>query len=162
MSFPFLKKPISPLKMALGEFVLPSVLPHEVDALKTLILAQQNEHAAVVQSMHQAMHQEAAANQCSCCTLISITEVSSRGQTKRAFSRRFCSSQNLLRLQPRILMRSFLRLPKTRAAWANGSSRSSCSTIADRPLMFPRKSIAPRCRYTARLAFRRNMACLLY
>jgi prolyl-tRNA editing enzyme YbaK/EbsC (Cys-tRNA(Pro) deacylase) len=48
--------------MALGEFVLPSVLPHDVDALKTLILAQQNAHAAVVQSMHQAMHQEAAAS----------------------------------------------------------------------------------------------------
>src|SRR5450830_246516 len=50
MSFPFLQKSISALKMALGEFVLPSVLPHDVDALKTLILAQQNAHAAVVQS----------------------------------------------------------------------------------------------------------------
>lgn len=57
MSFPFLQKPISPLKMALGEFVLPSVLPHDVEALKTLILAQQKAHAATV----QAMHQEAAA-----------------------------------------------------------------------------------------------------
>jgi len=51
--------------MALGEFVLPSVLPHDVEALKTLILAQQKAHAAMVQSMQQAMqqamHQEAAA-----------------------------------------------------------------------------------------------------
>ena len=61
MSFPFLKKPISPLKMALGEFVLPSVLPHDVEALKTLILAQQKAHAAMVQAMQQAMHKEAAA-----------------------------------------------------------------------------------------------------
>ena len=43
--------------MALGEFVLPSVLPHDVEALKALILAQQKAHAATV----QAMHQEAAA-----------------------------------------------------------------------------------------------------
>lgn len=61
MSFPFLQKPISPLKMAVGEFVLPNVLPRDVEALKTLILAQQEAHAAMVQAMHQAMHQEAAA-----------------------------------------------------------------------------------------------------
>src|SRR5659263_141434 len=62
MSFPFLQKPISPLKMALGEFVLPSVLPHDIEALKTLLVAQQNAHAAVVQAMHQeavAIRQEA-------------------------------------------------------------------------------------------------------
>lgn len=62
MSFPFLQKPISPLKMAFEEFVLPSVLPHNVEALKTLILAQQKAHAATVQSMHQeaaAIRQEA-------------------------------------------------------------------------------------------------------
>ena len=57
MSFPFLQKPISPLKVALGEFVLPSVLPHDVEALKTLILAQQEAHATMVQAMHHAMHQ---------------------------------------------------------------------------------------------------------
>jgi len=62
MSFSFLQKPISPLKMAFEEFVLPSVLPHNVEALKTLILAQQKAHAATVQSMHQeaaAIRQEA-------------------------------------------------------------------------------------------------------
>jgi hypothetical protein len=61
MSFPFFQKPISPLKMALGEFAFPSVLPHDVEALKALILAQQKAHATTVQAMHQAMHQEAAA-----------------------------------------------------------------------------------------------------
>src|SRR5450756_2347089 len=83
MSFPFLQKPISALKMALGEFVLPSVLPHDVDALKTLILAQQNAHAAVVQSMHQAMHQEAAANQCSCCSYLDHRSVLTRPNEAR-------------------------------------------------------------------------------
>lgn len=42
--------------MAFGEFALPSVLPHDVEALKTLILAQQEAHVAVVQAIRQEAH----------------------------------------------------------------------------------------------------------
>ncbi len=42
--------------MAFGEFALPSVLPHDVEALKTLILAQQKAHVAVVQAIRQEAH----------------------------------------------------------------------------------------------------------
>ena len=41
-------------------FTLPSVLPHDIAALKTLLVAQKNAHLAVV----QAMHQEAQAIRC--------------------------------------------------------------------------------------------------
>ena len=75
MSFAPLKTPFSPLKKTFEEaaetFTLPSVLPHDIDALKTLLVAQQNAHVAAVQAMHQeaqairqeaqAMHQEAQA-----------------------------------------------------------------------------------------------------
>ena len=57
MSFSPLQNSFSPLKKTFEEFVLPSVLPHNVEALKALILAQQKAHTALV----QAMHQEAAA-----------------------------------------------------------------------------------------------------
>lgn len=65
MSFASLQTPFSPLKKTFEGFAetfnLPSVLPHDVEALKTLILAQQKAHAAMVQAMHQAMNEDAAA-----------------------------------------------------------------------------------------------------
>ena len=66
MSFAPLKAPFSPLKKTFGAglktFTLPSVLPHDIESLKTLLVAQQDAHAAVVQAMHkeaQAIRQEA-------------------------------------------------------------------------------------------------------
>ena len=66
MSFAPLQTPFSPLKKTFEEaaqtFTLPSVLPHDIGALKALLVAQQNAHVAVVQAMRQeaqAMQQEA-------------------------------------------------------------------------------------------------------
>ncbi len=66
MSFATLQTPFSPLKKsfeAVSEtFTLPSVLPHDIEALKTLLVAQQNAHIAVVQALQnqaQAIRQEA-------------------------------------------------------------------------------------------------------
>ena len=66
MSFASLQTPLSPLKKTFKEIAqtltLPSVLPHDADALKTLLVAQQAAHLAVVQALHQevqAIHQEA-------------------------------------------------------------------------------------------------------
>ena len=66
MSFEALKTQNSPLEKAFEKasktFSLPSVLPHEVGALQTLLVTQQNAHLAVVQGLHQvvqAAHQEA-------------------------------------------------------------------------------------------------------
>ena len=66
MSFEPLQTPFPPLKKTFGAvpetFTLPSVLPHDVEALKTLLVAQQNAHAAVLQTLHQeaqAIRQEA-------------------------------------------------------------------------------------------------------
>src|SRR3990172_9456639 len=66
MSFAPLKTPFSPLKKTFGAFAetfnLPSVLPHDVEALKALLLAQQNAQAALVVTLHneaQAIRQEA-------------------------------------------------------------------------------------------------------
>src|SRR5450830_1505097 len=66
MSFATLQTPFSPLKNrfeAVSEtFTLPSVLPHDIEALKTLLVAQQNAHIAVVQALQnqaQAIRQEA-------------------------------------------------------------------------------------------------------
>jgi len=56
MSFSPLKTPFSPLKKTFEEFNLPSVLPHDIEALKTLILAQQKAHAAVVLAIRQEAH----------------------------------------------------------------------------------------------------------
>jgi len=68
MSFASLQTPFSPLRKTFEAvtktFTLPSVLPHDIEALKTLLVAQQNAHAAVVQAMHQeaqAIRQEAHA-----------------------------------------------------------------------------------------------------
>jgi transposase len=66
MSFATLQTPFSPLKKsfeAVSEtFTLPSVLPNDIDALKTLLVTQQNAHAAALQTLHQeaqAIRQEA-------------------------------------------------------------------------------------------------------
>jgi hypothetical protein len=66
MSFASLQGPFSPLKKTFGAcaetFNLPSVLPHDIEALKTLLVVQQNAHVAVVAAMHkqaQAIRQEA-------------------------------------------------------------------------------------------------------
>lgn len=66
MSFAPLQTPFSPLEKLFGAapktFTLPNVLPHDIEALKTLLVAQQNVHAAVVQALHnqaQAIRQEA-------------------------------------------------------------------------------------------------------
>src|SRR5665811_893699 len=66
MSFASLQSPFSPLKKTFGAFAetfnLPSVLPHDIEALKTLLVVQQNAHVAVVAAMHQeavAIRQEA-------------------------------------------------------------------------------------------------------
>ena len=68
MSFLSLQTPLSPLKKTFEEitetFTLPNVLPSRIDALKTLLVAQQNAHLAVVQALHpevQVIHQEAQA-----------------------------------------------------------------------------------------------------
>ena len=66
MSFATLKTSFSSLKNtfeAVPEtFTLPSVLPHDIEALKTLLVAQQSAHASVVQALQnqaQAIRQEA-------------------------------------------------------------------------------------------------------
>ena len=66
MSFAPLQTSFSPLKKTFGEFAktfnLPSVLPHETDALKALLLAQQNAQTALLVTLHkeaQAIRQEA-------------------------------------------------------------------------------------------------------
>ena len=66
MSFASLQGPFSPLKKTFGAFAetfnLPSVLPHDIEALKTLLVVQQNAHVAVVAAMHKealAIRQEA-------------------------------------------------------------------------------------------------------
>jgi hypothetical protein len=68
MSFVSLQTPLSPLKKTFEEitetFTLPNVLPSHIDTLKTLLVAQQNAHLAVVQALHQevqVIHQEAQA-----------------------------------------------------------------------------------------------------
>ena len=66
MSFVTLQTPFSPLKKTFEAFTeafhLPSDLPNDIDALKTLLVTQQNAHAAVLQTLHQeaqAIRQEA-------------------------------------------------------------------------------------------------------
>jgi transposase len=66
MSFAALQTPFSPLEKTFETpaetFTLPSVLPHDIEALKTLLVAQQNAHAAFVQAMQnqaRAIRQEA-------------------------------------------------------------------------------------------------------
>ncbi len=60
MSFASLQTPLSPVKKTFEEivqtFTLPNVLPPDIDALKTLLLAQQNAHLAAVQAIRQEAH----------------------------------------------------------------------------------------------------------
>lgn len=56
MSFASLQSPFSPEKKGFEVLPLPSVLPHDVDALKTLLRAQQNAHAALIETIRQEAH----------------------------------------------------------------------------------------------------------
>ena len=53
MSFASLQSPFSPGKKGFQVPPLPSVLPHDVDALKTLLQAQQNAHTALIEAIRQ-------------------------------------------------------------------------------------------------------------
>jgi transposase len=53
MSFATLQTPFSPGKKTLEAFTLPSVLPHDVDALKTLLVSQQTSFDAVVAAIRK-------------------------------------------------------------------------------------------------------------
>ncbi|WP_373888628.1 IS66 family transposase [Massilia genomosp. 1] len=57
MPFTPLKSPPKPPEIELPEFVLPAVLPDDVNALKRLLQAQQDAMAAAQQAMQQAMEQ---------------------------------------------------------------------------------------------------------
>ena len=56
MSFASLQSPFSPGKKGFQVPPLPSVLPHDVDALKTLLRAQQNAHTALIEAIRQEAH----------------------------------------------------------------------------------------------------------
>lgn len=56
MSFASLQSPFSPGKKGFEVLPLPSVLPHDVDALKTLLVAQQNAHTALIEAIRQEAH----------------------------------------------------------------------------------------------------------
>ncbi len=56
MSFASLQSPFSPEKKGFEVLPLPSVLPHDVDALKTLLVAQQNAHTALIEAIRQEAH----------------------------------------------------------------------------------------------------------
>ena len=56
MSFASLQSPFSPGKKGFEVPPLPSVLPHDVDALKTLLVAQQNAHTALIEAIRQEAH----------------------------------------------------------------------------------------------------------
>ena len=56
MSFASLQSPFSPGKKGFQVLPLPSVLPHDVDALKTLLMTQQNAHTALIESIRQEAH----------------------------------------------------------------------------------------------------------
>ena len=56
MSFASLQSPFSPGKKGFQVPPLPSVLPHDVDALKTLLVAQQNAHTALIETIRQEAH----------------------------------------------------------------------------------------------------------
>ena len=53
MSFASLQSPFSPGKKGFQVLPLPSALPHDVDALKTLLQAQQNAHTALIEAIRQ-------------------------------------------------------------------------------------------------------------
>ena len=56
MSFASLQSPFSLGKKGFQVPPLPSVLPHDVDALKTLLVAQQNAHTALIETIRQEAH----------------------------------------------------------------------------------------------------------
>jgi len=56
MSFANLQSPFSPGKRTVEAFTLPSVLPHDVHALKTLLVTQQSAFDAAVAAIHKEAH----------------------------------------------------------------------------------------------------------
>jgi len=56
MSFASLQSPFSPGKRTVEAFTLPSVLPHDVHALKTLLVTQQSAFDAAVAAIHKEAH----------------------------------------------------------------------------------------------------------
>ncbi|MEO7953000.1 MAG: IS66 family transposase [Polaromonas sp.] len=56
MSFSSAETPFFPLKKVFPEFALPAVLPNDIEALKTLLVAQHNAHAAHVAAIRQDAH----------------------------------------------------------------------------------------------------------
>ena len=56
MTFAALQTPFSPAKKGAKAFTLPSVLPHDIESLKTLLIAQHNAHNAQIESIRQEAH----------------------------------------------------------------------------------------------------------
>ena len=56
MSFANLQSPFSPGRRTVEAFTLPSVLPHDVHALKTLLVTQQSAFDAAVAAIHKEAH----------------------------------------------------------------------------------------------------------
>ena len=56
MSFASLQSPFSPGRRAVEAFTLPSVLPHDVDALKTLLVTQKSAFDAALAAIHNEAH----------------------------------------------------------------------------------------------------------
>jgi cell wall-associated NlpC family hydrolase len=56
MPFANLQSPFSPGKRTVEAFTLPSVLPHDVHALKTLLVTQQSAFDAAVAAIHKEAH----------------------------------------------------------------------------------------------------------
>ena len=56
MTFAALQTPFSPAKKGAKSFTLPSVLPHDIESLKTLLIAQHNAHNAQIESIRQEAH----------------------------------------------------------------------------------------------------------
>jgi transposase len=61
MSFSSVKTPTSPVKKVFPEFTLPSVFPSDIDALKALLVAQHNAHAALLLDLDNAHTAQLAA-----------------------------------------------------------------------------------------------------
>jgi transposase len=61
MSFSSVKTPLYPVKKVFPEFTLPGVLPNDIGALKTLLLAQHNAHAALLLDLDSAHTAQLAA-----------------------------------------------------------------------------------------------------
>jgi transposase len=56
MSFATLQSPFSPEKKGFEAFALPSVLPDDIESLKTLLVVQQNAHTALIEAIRQEAH----------------------------------------------------------------------------------------------------------